>query len=252
MKKPFFLLLLFIFVDSHTAGAADVASPSAGQGWQFTAAPYLWAAGVHGDQALFGGPEVDVDEGFTDLLKTLDVGFMGAFEARSERVSLTGDLIWAKASDHAKLPLGGSADLDTQSWIVTGLAGYSLIYEERGNFDIVAGARLWAIDTDLQLTTDLLGKVNLQGNEMWVDPVVGLHGRYEVTDRLFVTGFGLVGGFGAGSDFMWDAFGGLGYHFNDRLSSVIGFRGFGVDYKNGAFVYDITQAGPVLGGEVRF
>jgi hypothetical protein len=62
-----------------------------------------------------------------------------------------------------------------------------------------------------------------------------------------------VGLVGAGeADIDWDVAGAIGYHFNDRTSSVIGYRALGVDYNDDGFLFDVVQQGPILGLVVRF
>lgn len=60
---------------------------------------------------------------------------------------------------------------------------------------------------------------------------------------------GLVG---AGeADIDWDVAGAIGHRFNDRVSSVIGYRALGVDYSNDDGFLDVVQEGPILGLVVR-
>ena len=59
-------------------------------------------------------------------------------------------------------------------------------------------------------------------------------------------------GFGVSSDIDWDLFGGIGYEVSDRISLVGGYRGIGVDYSSGGFVFDVIEHGPILGGVFRF
>ena len=63
---------------------------------------------------------------------------------------------------------------------------------------------------------------------------------------------GGIGGFGVGSDLGWDLFGGVGYEVNDHISIVGGYRGLGVDYDDGDFLFDIVEHGPIISGVVRF
>ena len=48
------------------------------------------------------------------------------------------------------------------------------------------------------------------------------------------------------------AFGGLGYHFNDTISAVAGYRRLEVDYTHEAFKFDVELSGPVIGATIRF
>ena len=75
----------------------------------------------------------------------------------------------------------------------------------------------------------------------------GLKGRVALDEDWSLTAWGIIGGFGASSDFMWDLFGGVNYEVNDWFSLNAGYRGSGVDYENGGFVYDTVMHGPTLG-----
>ena len=86
-----------------TPDAKQVESSS---GWTFTVAPYFWAAGISGDTAQFGLPEVHMDADFGDLLSNLDFAFMAAGEARYDRFSIFGDVIYTKLGADASTPAG--------------------------------------------------------------------------------------------------------------------------------------------------
>jgi hypothetical protein len=63
----------------------------------------------------------------------------------------------------------------------------------------------------------------------------------------------MIGGFGAGSDFMYDVFGGVGYEINDMFSAVGGFQASYADYKGkDGFLWDVTMYGPIIGASVKF
>ena len=85
-----------------------------------------------------------------------------------------------------------------------------------------------------------------------VDPLVGAKGQFDLTEKFYLSGWAMAGGFGVSSDFMWDLFGGAGYQFNNHVSAVLGYRGMGVDYERDGFVFDVIEHGPVLGGVIRF
>jgi opacity protein-like surface antigen len=73
-----------------------------------------------------------------------------------------------------------------------------------------------------------------------------------LTDQLSVGGFVDVGGFGAGSEFTWEIFGGIDYAISDRVSAVAGFRYISIDYEASAADVDLDTYGPVMGLTVRF
>jgi hypothetical protein len=61
---------------------------------------------------------------------------------------------------------------------------------------------------------------------------------------------GDIGGFGAGSDFSWQALGLLDWQPWQHVSISAGIRALGVDYETGSgldrFVYDATTWGPLF------
>jgi hypothetical protein len=251
MVRKFGLVALALSGLTGLANAADFAPPPPAESdWVFTAAPYAWLSGINGSVASFGAPETDIDLSIGDVLKSLDVGLMGAGEARNGRFLLASDFMWAKLSGDQDLPVG-SVELTAEVLTATGLGGYSLIYEDGGNLDVVAGARLWSVSNTLDFTGVFLDQ-SFDDSATWVDPVVGIKGRANLSPNFFVTGWALAGGFGVSSDFMWDVMGSVGYEFNDTFSMTAGYRGLGVDYRNDGFVYDVVQSGPILGLVFKF
>ena len=246
--------LIFLGTAS-VALAADPSPPLADSGWEFTVAPYLWLAGLSGDFADGGLKPVDVDLSISDVLENLEMGLMGAFEARNGRFSLAADALWVKLSAEADTPFGFVADkaeLTTQTLMLTGVAGYSLYQSDEANLDVVAGGRLWGVENELELKGGIADGVSFDGTVTWVDPLVGIKGHADLTSDFYVTGWGLIGGFGVSSKIMWDMMGGVGYRFNDWSSVVAGYRAFGVDYKEDGFTYDVVQSGPILGAVFKF
>ncbi len=106
------------------------------------------------------------------------------------------------------------------------------------------------LDNELNFNGGLLDGRSFDDSETWVDAVVGLKGRFNLSEEFYLTGWGMIGG--GGSDFMWDVMGGIGYSFSDSFSTVAGYRALGVDYSNDGFVYDVVQDGPILGFVFRF
>jgi len=65
-----------------------------------------------------------------------------------------------------------------------------------------------------------------------------------------------IGGFGAASEFTWQAFPSFNWHFSKWGSAQLGYRWLGTDYETGSgfrkFRYDVIVHGPQLGLTVRF
>jgi opacity protein-like surface antigen len=258
LRKLAFSLALVMSL-AGSAAAADLAPAeepvAADGGWTFTFAPYLWAAGMQGDIAQFGLPEVDVDLTFSDIMKNFDVGVMGVGEARHDRFGILTDLLYVKLSAGNSVDPRGPIDADvrlmTETFTFLGAGEYRLIDDEAGSLDALAGARLWWVGTDFDFSGNAIN-ASADDSETWVDPIIGLRGRLNLSPDFFLTSWGMIGGFGVSSDFTWDVMGGLGYQASDSISLVAGYRAMGVDYRNDGFVFDVTQDGPILGAVFRF
>lgn len=244
-----------------SAQAADVSplltqEPQAAEpqsGWTFSVAPYFWMAGLSGDTSQFGLPTVHMDANFGDILGNLDFAFMAAGEARNDRFSVIGDIIYTKLSANGETPLGILADdVDVTSESFSGLlgVGYAVLDGPEGHLDVVGGVKVWSVDTTISFNGGILGGVETSDSATWVDGMVGLRGKYSFTPEIYLTGWGLVGGGGADVD--WDVALGLGYEFNDRVSAIAGYRALGVDYSDDGFLFDAVQQGPILGVSIKF
>jgi hypothetical protein len=94
----------------------------------------------------------------------------------------------------------------------------------------------------------------------WVDPLVGLRLRHQFTPGHELTLSGDVGGFGAGSEFSWQAIGAyrfaLAQAYGATWSGLLGYRALYVDYSKGAgdtlYQFDMLQHGPIAGISARF
>ena len=249
------------FLLASGAMAADVYTPVTPeaeqvvteQGWTFTVAPYFWAAGISGEVGQFGLPPVDVDASFGDIFDHLDFGAMAIGEARYDRYSIFGDIMYAKISGAAGTPRGILASsVEVSSETFAGLigAGYSVLENSSGRLEVVGGARVWSVDTEISFSGGILDGVSRSDGATWVDAVAGLKGNYSITPEVYLTAWGLVGA--GGADIDWDVAGAIGYRFNDRIAAVAGYRALGVDYRDDGFVFDVVQQGPILGMVVRF
>jgi len=244
---------------SLVAGAmADEASPSplSSDDWSLSISPYIWGAGLEGSVASFPrAPEADVDVSFRDILENLDMAGMVIAQLRYQRFAAYMDLIYTEVSADQDTPLGilfDDVELESEIFIGTFGGAYRAIESKRASLDLLAGIRVWSVDTVLKLEGDALPDQEIEHGENWVDPIVGLHGRYQFDNGIFLTNLVQVGGFGAGSDLTWDTFGGIGYQFNDSVSAIAGYRHLEVDYEHNGFVFDVEMSGPVVGMTIVF
>ena len=85
---------------------------------------------------------------------------------------------------------------------------------------------------------------------------MGLRVRHQLAPGSELQFLGDVGGFGVGSDFTWQLFGGYAFDFwGSNLHGVVGYRALAVDYtqdgpnKNNL---DLILHGPVIGLSFRW
>ena len=224
--------------------------------WSFHISPYVWAASLKGTVAAVPRlPAIDVDADFKDILENLDLAAMAFVELRYGQFGGYADIIYSKVTADADTPaqiLFDNIKADSTTFIGTFGLAYRPLEGERGFVDLLVAARVWSVDTELDLDGGLLADRKIEDNQNWVDPVIGVKGRFDLGADFFLNGVGHVGGFGAASDLTWDVFGGLGYQFNDMISAVAGYRHLEVDYKHGDFKYDVQMSGPVIGATIRF
>lgn len=261
-RRPAAILLLAAALTiGSAANAADIPSAKAeplppallAPRLTFTSSAYLWATGLDGKlRTLPPLPAVNVTIGFDQVMKNFDGGIMGAGELRYDRYLMFVDLIASKISPNKTLyPAGAPAGVkvDSSAFIGLAAAGYRLIDDPSYSLDAFAGVRGFAMKNALRLQL-MPGTLKLSESEQWVDGVVGARLRVNLTQSLYATTIGFVGK--GGSRYEWDVFGGLGYAFNERWSAFAGYRAMKVDYRNGNFIYNALQQGPVLGFNARF
>lgn len=218
-----------------------------------SASAYLWATGLDGKlRTLSPLPTVNVSIGFDQVMQNFDGGLMGAAEAKFGRYLLFLDVIASKISpDKIVYPAGYPAGIKVESGALIGLtaAGYRLVEDPAYSVDAFAGMRGFTMKNTLRVQL-MPATLKLGESEQWVDAVVGLRLKLNLAPTFYATTIGFLGK--GGSRYEWDVFGGAGYDFSDRISAFAGYRAMKVDYRNGSFVYNALQQGPVLGLAARF
>jgi hypothetical protein len=227
---------------------------------------------------------------FTDALWA-DLGFPGHLNYDINR-SVSGNpfarLPDFKATIKGNLKINGNAQLDYQEAIVQSGVFYEVAkWGDSASYtalDVMGSARYWNQDVDLSLRVrgaltaevqadfrrvglDLKRKVKgaravavARASDLeWVDPVVGGRMRHQFASGSEFNLEGDVGGFGAGSEFSWQAVATYGFDvnvFNTTMRSVVGYRALSVDYHqegaHGRSGLDWMQHGPVLGVAFRW
>ncbi|OJY04643.1 MAG: hypothetical protein BGP04_02465 [Rhizobiales bacterium 62-17] len=255
------------FTVAAPSRAADVPEPKktlmptfvAQKDWSLTVTPYLWAASLNGNAAVLGIRR-HVDVPFRDTLKDLDFGFMGNVEYRQGPAGAYLDAQYVKVSNNAhvgpfKIGVGMRSAL-------VNVGFFYRVYEAGLGGNTVFGTpRVFAIEPTAGMRwTSMMARVHLglfhvSERQSWVDPFVGARLSYDLTDRwnLFVESD--VGGFGAGSRLSVNAQAVLGYRLllaGYQTTLRVGYRVLKQDYRDGGFLWNVTQHGPLIGASIRF
>ena len=126
-------------------------------------------------------------------------------------------------------------------------ASFRLLESENGWLDLLVGARYMDLELGLALLPGSGGGPALSGSgsESWWDAVGGIRGRYNFSDKLFLTGLADIGG--GSSDITWQAQAALGYQISERVNVTAGYRYLDYEYVNGEFGFDVATRGGFLG-----
>jgi hypothetical protein len=276
----------------QTTLVEPVAPPSQ---WQFSFTPYLWLPWISGNMVV-KGRALDVAVDPAEIIDHLDwptivPAWMSYAEARRGPLSLFNDIVYTDVSGsggfsrtfrgrRVRATFGADINVDYQLAIVEAGGAYAIWSRgSRGSpgstaFDLLAGARYWHQDVDV--SADLTGTVALSGplgltisgsraiaksgSVDWVDPFVGARLRQQLARGQEFVLRGDVGGFGAGSQFSWQAIA----TYNSPLCEIhgipvdgyVGFRALSADFSQGSgrskFEFDNVIYGPVIGATMRF
>ncbi|MFV1987835.1 MAG: hypothetical protein ACC682_11180 [Gemmatimonadota bacterium] len=213
------------------------ASPAEAQ-WQFQVTPYIWWNGLSGDVRVEGGPVVSLESEVSDF----DVAPLLTFRGSNGRIGFLTDLAFTSGSSTARA-LNEVRLVEVDNFIGTGLVTYDVT--SAGNSEVFVAGGLRILNAKAKVPA-LNGGVESEASRTWVDPVFGLGGSFG--DRVTVTGYGDLGGFGISSDFTYQLYGALGYRFTGATSAQLGYRLVSNDYMDGnQYLYNVRQGGFLLG-----
>jgi hypothetical protein len=232
-----------------------------GAGWQYQVQAYALFPNMKGETGIADLPTVTVDEDPQDIFDNLQMGAMLYLEARNDT--------WAFSSDVLYMDLGSDIEPLDGTGIVTladghvdvSQTGWELAAMRRLApwFELGLGVTYNQIDVDVDLSiTSPLGTTDRSAGleENWIDPTIVMRGTWPIDDKWFVQARGNIGGFGVGSDLMWQVMADVGYRPSEKWFVAFGYRVIDIDYENGSgldrFVYDVRTFGPQLKLGINF
>ncbi len=251
--------------NSYAADPVVVEDPPVAEqvssGWTVSIDPlYTWLPGFNGDARIFGNDismditTRDILHHIDDFLRALDGLYMGSGEMRNGQFGLQYDIVYMAlvgTKDFAIGPITGGVDLGFKMSKTT-LAGNYRFYETQNTYlDAIAGIRITDVQADLTITAGPAG-LSASDGDTWVDPIVGVKGRYDLNENWYLKGSALYGGFGVSSHSLYDVAAFVGYEWANGIELYGGWRIADTKYDNGSFKWDITMSGPMLGLTFKF
>jgi hypothetical protein len=230
-------------------GVTEAAQAQSTDEWQITLAPYLMAAQMDG-KAGIGRLEADVDVSAESIFENLQFGFQGYFEAMKGNWGVGADIIWMALGTSTDKPVPANVDVNQGGFTFLALRRLSPAVDLRG------GLVVNTIQGKIKFK-DPIDRLR-ENDATWVDPLIGVKFHTPATNKW---GFALVadiGGFGMGSDFMFNVMPTLRIGVTEKSGLVLGYRWISLDYENDAdddqrrFMYDVVSSGPFMGFVMRF
>lgn len=238
------------------AQAAD--DPASAENWQFGGEIYLWGAGIGGETSA--GDDIDIS--FSDLLKNLDMAFMGSLAARKGKWTLFTDVIYLNVSDDKSRtttadlidrPVTAKLDVGLKAWVVTAAGAYAVHESDRTRLDVLAGGRYLWVKPDLEFRIEEVGpfgpwRQRVAESEDFLDAIVGVRGKTELSDKWYLTYYGDIGT--GDSDLTWQLLAGFNYRFS-KVDATFGYRY--MKWKFDDFTLDnLNLSGPYAGVKFDF
>jgi len=231
-----------------TGGTTGV---DAGENWQWSITPYMWATNVSEDLLLDGAVVGGGDTDFNDLVDKIDSSLQLHFEGTRERWGLFADVNYVELSDSETGEMGlGRLDVDIEEAVFEAGA----IYRpggRSGRFELLFGARLLEVDEDYRLQIGELPPRDVSVDEHYLDVLMGARYNIPLSQRWVLSFRGDLS-FG-GTDFMWTAQGLVGWRFGAKRNSAVfaGYRYRDMKYSK-ADIFEVKKSLSGFGLGLRF
>lgn len=257
-KKAILVVFFMMFVTAASWVHGQTEQPPENQ-WKFAVIPFMWAINID-SKVTVGGYDTSTTTSFGDILPNLNGAMMIHLEAQKGKFGLFLEPQYSKIKvdgtfvrrRDANLPaIPRDLTLTYEQWTIEGggfyQAGKWRVGENKDQWvvlDVLAGARYWSINIDLDTSTN----INPGRSNSWVDPIIGARLNADLSKKLMLNLRADIGGFGVGSDFSWNGLAVIGYRFTENITGLMGYRALYVNYKSGTSRarYEQTLHGPIM------
>jgi hypothetical protein len=202
-------------------------------------------------------PEGPFKSEASSILDSLEMVFMGAFEAHINRWSIVTDGIYFDLGNNKDTTVtvgrrdrevNASVDLNITSWVLTGVIGYDVVQTDLGTLAIVGGVRYTMLDVDTTLGLQGLQTTSSESDDL-VDGIIGVRGAINLNEHWYFPYYADIGT--GSSDLTWQALAGIGYRFSWGDAKLV-YRYLKYDLDDNNLLQDLDISGPVLGIGFRF
>ena len=216
--------------------------------WRNEVTIYGWLPTISANTPLPSSPNsIDAE----DILDDLKMVFIGNYSGRNDTWSLFGDIIYLDMGDSKNhtFPNGDYAHVsyDMKTLLIHAGAGYTLVNNDNGILDVVAGVRY--LDLKVDVNVDLYQNRNLSGSKDFTDFFIGVRGVKNINENWYIPYEADVGT--GDSELSWQLFAGVGYRY-DWGDIKLGYRYIEYDMEDDAFIEDLTVDGVILGASIKF
>jgi hypothetical protein len=227
----------------------SIAAPAVAQddgGWNFVLQPYFLAPAMDGSSAV-GPINADIDISRKDVLRNLNIGFLGYVEVSKGN--------FAVGVDTNYMNLDATPNAQRIGADVGQLAVQPMLFYRVGPwFELMAGARYNKIKVEIESPLPVIDGRSRSVD--WVDPLVGFRFQGPLTKSLQFSLLANIGGIVAGSDLSYQVRPMLNLGVGSGITIDAGFQWAYMDYETGSglrrFAYDVSTTGPILGATFRF
>jgi len=237
--------LLTLMIAGLALGANSVARAQ-DSGWHYLVAPYMMFPNMKGETGIGELPPVPADADPGDVFSHLQFGAMLYAEMQNDQWTFSSDILYMDLEqdiDERVLINGGEIGVSQLGWELAAMRRLT------PSLELGIGLTYNRLEADVDI--DLLNSTLSAGTtEDWIDPTIVGRATFPINDKWYFQARANIGGFGVGSDFMWQLAAEVGYKSSERWSFSFGYRVIDIDYDHGSdenrFVYDMQTFGPQI------
>jgi hypothetical protein len=174
------------------------------------------------------------------------------FTAGKGRWGITADIDYAALGSDENPRVGVIFDdvkVKTDITMVNVKGLYRVAETPNGFGNLTGGLRWYDLSLKTEFRSTRVLNRNISQSDSWADLTLGVSGYTQLSQDWFLAGFLDIGGFGIGdsSDLSWQAFGAVGYRFNETWSAELGYRYLSIEREIDNSDVTLDMYGPVIG-----